>query len=98
MSLDEPLTAPEAKRLILEILGSDDGVVSFSSHAEDEMDQDGLTKVDAENIMRGGVCEEAELVNGTWRHRVRTPRIVFVVAFRSEKHIRVVTAFRNKKR
>ena len=45
------------------------------------MDKDGLTDVDAANVLRGGVVREAEWENGSWRHRIETQRIVFVVAF-----------------
>jgi hypothetical protein len=48
------------------------------------MDQDGLTDVDAVNVLRGGVVREAEWENGSWRHRVETPRMAFVVTFDPE--------------
>lgn len=50
--------------------------------------------VDVVNILRGGVVEQPELVNGTWRYRVRTQRMTVVIAFRSDAEIRVVTAWR----
>ena len=92
--LVEPLSPPEAKRLIREILET--GSVTFSKHAEEEMAKDNLTMVDVTNVLRGGVLDPAELENGSWRHRVRTPRIAVIVAFRSETELRVVTAWRFK--
>jgi hypothetical protein len=92
--LAEPLSPPEARRLIREII--ENGSVSFSKHAEEELAKDGLTMVDATNVMRGGVVEPGELENGSWRYRMRTARMVVVVAFRSEAELRVVTAWRVK--
>jgi len=92
--LVEPLSPPEARRLIREILET--GSVTFSKHAEEEMAKDNLTMVDVANVLRGGVLDPAELENGSWRYRVRTARIAVIVAFRSETELRVVTAWRFK--
>ena len=59
------------------------------------MEKDSLTTVDAANVLRAGVVEFGEEVNRTWRYRVRTQRMTFVVAFRSETAAVVVTAWRN---
>jgi hypothetical protein len=90
--LTEPLSPPAAKRLIQWILQG--GSVGLSRHAEQEMAKDNLTMVDVTNILRGGVVEQGEFENGSWRYRVRTARIAVVVAFRSETELRVVTAWR----
>jgi len=90
--LAEPLSPPAAKQLIQQILQG--GSVSFSRHAEHEMAKDNLTMVDVTNILRGGVVDPAEFENGSWHYRVRTARIVVIVAFRSETELRVVTAWR----
>lgn len=92
--LEEPLSPPEARRLIREII--ENGSVSFSKHAEQEMAKDNLTMVDATNVLRGGVIDPGELENGSWRYRARTARIAVIVAFRSETELRVVTAWRFK--
>ena len=83
----------EAKRLIARILQTG-GMVRFSGHALDEMAKDDLTTVDAANVLRGGIVEFSEEINRTWRYRVRTARMTFVVAFASEQELRVVTAWR----
>lgn len=54
------------------------------SHAREEMQKDGLTDVDAVNVLRAGIVREAEFENGSWRHRVETQRMVFVVTFDPE--------------
>jgi hypothetical protein len=92
--LADPLRPDAAKRRIVECLSR--GVVSPSKHACEEMQNDNLGIVDCINVLRAGVVEEPEQVNGTWRYRVRTAQIVVVVAFRSETHLRIVTAWRQR--
>ena len=90
---EEPLSPPDARRLVLDILA--DGEVVSSRHAAEEMAKDELTLVDCINVLRAGVVEPAELERGTWRYRVHTRRIWVVVAFRSKTRLVVVTAWRS---
>ena len=92
--VDEPFTSQHAKKLIKEILKS--GTVSFTKHAYEEMAKDELTTVDCTNVLRGGVVEPPEWIDGTWRYRVRTARMCVVIAFRSETYLTVITAWRIK--
>jgi hypothetical protein len=92
--VEEPLNPPEAKRLIMEIIKT--GTYWTSQHAEEELAKDRLTQVDAVNVLRGGVVEPAEWENGSWRYRVRTARMVVVVAFDSETELVIVTGWRIK--
>ena len=92
VAMEEPLDPAKAKQLVRTILQS--GTVSYSKHACEEMVKDGLQTVDCVNVLRGGVIDFPELVNGTWRYRVRTNRMVVVIAFGSESHVRIVTAWR----
>lgn len=80
-----PLKAAEARKLIRRLL-EEGGVVppGAGTHARKEMDKDGLTDVDAVNVLRGGVVREGEWENGSWRFRVETMKMVFVVAFDPE--------------
>lgn len=82
----------EARRRIRETLRR--GVTRFSRHALEELHADGLTTMDCEHVLRGGWVEPGELVHGTWRYRVRTPRACVVVAFRPGLELVVVTAWR----
>lgn len=91
--LSEPLSVDQAKKVILACLGSG-GTVSFSAHALREMANEQMTTVDCTNVLRGGVVEPAEWERGSWRYRVRTNVMYVVVAFRSERHLVVVTAWR----
>ena len=61
--MKEPLSPPEARRLIREILAG--GEVVSSRHAVDEMGKDDLTMVDCVNVLRGGIVEPAEFENGS---------------------------------
>ena len=80
-----PLRATDARKLIRRLLDEGRFVPpGTGTHARKEMDKDVLTDVDAVNVLRGGVVREAEFENGSWRHRVETPRMVFVVLFDPE--------------
>lgn len=83
--MTEPLEPAAAKALIRTILEA--GTVTFSRHALEELGKDELTTVDAVNALRGGVVGPGELERGTWRYRVRTARLVVVIAFRSEAEL-----------
>lgn len=71
--------------------------MAFSGHALDALADDELSTVDAVNVLRAGIVDPAEFEKGCWRYRVRTPRMVVVIAFRSATEIRVVTAWREKR-
>jgi hypothetical protein len=92
MTLREPLSPPAARKLIRAILA--EGTVNFSVHGRKEMADDHLTEIDVVNVLRGGVVEPAEWEQGSWRYRVRTARMVVVIAFRSETMLVAVTAWR----
>ncbi len=91
--MDEPLATEAVKRLIRDVLKG--GRFTYSKHAKDEMLADDLTTVDCENVLRGGVVRPGEYEHGTWRYRVETSKITVVVAFRSERELVVVTAWRS---
>jgi hypothetical protein len=93
--VEQPLRSAQARRLILAVLNH--GTVVFTGHAEAELAKDGLTTVDAVRALRGGVVDEAEWENGTWRHHVRTPRITVVVELESDLELVVVTAWRSER-
>ncbi len=90
-----PLKPPEAKQLVRGIV--ENGIVEFSAHALDEMAKDELETTDCLNLLRAGVYDPPELINGEWRYRVQTQRICVVFAFTSETRMRVVTAWRHKR-
>lgn len=76
------LRGTDAKKLIRRIIEEGRFVPPVAgSHARKEMDKDGLTDLDAVNVLRGGVVRDPEWENGSWRYRVETHRMTFVVAF-----------------
>ena len=77
-----PLKATDARTYIRRLL--EEGIFVPSDHARREMRKDDLTDADAINILRGGVVREPEWENGSWRYRVETPRMCFVVTFDPE--------------
>jgi hypothetical protein len=92
--LAEPLSPPEVRKLVRQIL--EDGTVSLTQHARDEMAKDGLETTHVENVLRGGWSEPGEWENGAWRYRIMTARIVVVIEFVDENELVVVTAWRVK--
>lgn len=86
------LDTGRVKALIRQILQA--GIVAFSGHARDEMQNDELTTGDCINVLRGGVVEPGRLERDSWRYRVKTSTICVVVTFRSETKLVVVTAWR----
>jgi hypothetical protein len=92
---DQPLHPTEVTKRIREILGK--GQLAYTAHARAEMQNDCLTTGDCMNVLRGGIVDPGELVNRTWRYRVHTPfGICFVIAFRGDDELVVITAWRDK--
>ena len=83
----------EAQKLIRAALTA--GRVGFCSHAREAMEEDALTSVEVEGILRAGAVQEPESEKGDWRYQVRTQRACVVVAFRSDVEVVVVTVWRN---
>ncbi len=81
-----PLRVPDARTYIRRLL--DEGVLVVSDHARREMGKDNLNDTDAINILRAGVVREPEWEQGSWRYRVDTPRMCFVVTFDPEPEAR----------
>lgn len=88
----EPLDPREVRRLLRQILAT--GHLVLTKHAKDQMEERDLTAPEMENALRAGLVGDGEFEMGTWRYPVSTPRFRFVVAFRSETEVAVVTAWR----
>jgi hypothetical protein len=74
------------KRILLAALQG--GEVAFTGHAVTEMRNDRIAEDEALAVLRGG---------GSWRYRVRLPRVFVVVALRSQSAAVVVTAWRTRR-
>ena len=90
----EALSLPDAKKLARTI--AEHGVVHFSNHATEEMQNDNLQAADCVNLIRGGVYEPPDFINGQWRYRIKTQQMCVVITFLSDSRLRVVTAWRNQ--
>jgi hypothetical protein len=77
-----PLRLTDARAFIRQLL--DEGILVVSDHARREMGKDDLNDADAINILRAGVVREPEWEHGSWRYRIETPRMCFVVTFDPE--------------
>lgn len=88
----DPLRASEARAAIRKIV--EQGNIIPTRHFREEAIKDGLTIVDAVNVLRGGVVEEAEWENGSWRYPVRTQLIKVIVALSSDEELVLVTIMR----
>lgn len=77
------------------------GAVRFSRHALCELEKDGLTTVDALNILKSPdskIHQDGEFENGSFRYRIETANIVVVVGFTVDgTGINVVTAWDKRK-
>jgi hypothetical protein len=96
MNDGDALTPTEAKALLVKIL-TEGGIVEYRPHARQEMAKDGITEAKVVSVLKGGVVEPAEFVNGEWRYRVRVLPIYVVVTFIAETHTAVVTAWKRKR-
>ena len=89
-----PLEPAQAKQLVRHVVQHES--VSFSKHALKEMAKDDMHSADCLNVLRGGVYEAPELIDGTWRYRVSTRQICVVISIPDQDRVRVVTAWRFK--
>lgn len=91
------LNRTQARKTVTGILKQHPENIKFTAHAEEEMVKDGLTTVDAWNVLNSGaarIVDEGELVNGTYRYRLETGYITVVVAFQHDgKGLVVVTVW-----
>lgn len=90
--LKEPLGTDDAKRLILEIL--EHGSIRPTQHWKERIGDHDLVSGDCLRVLRGGYVEGMDLVDGTWRYRVVMGDVCVVIAFRSQKSLAMVTAWR----
>ncbi len=91
----EPLHPDAAKKLARQIMAT--GQVVWPEHVWEEMAKDGLTTQDGINTIRAGAYQPAEYVKREWRYKSQTQRMSFVITFRSQNEMRVVTAWRHRR-
>lgn len=91
------LNRNQARKLILEIANRYPQNIFFSKHALAEIKKDNLTTVDIWNVVKSSdakILDEPELINGSYRYRLGTKRIMVVFAFIEKYHAVIITAWR----
>jgi hypothetical protein len=83
-----PLTAHAASDLLQGIVR--DGTVAWSLDALDRARVAGITTAECANAMLSGVADPAELRDGQWHYRLRSPRMWILLTFRSDDEAAVV--------
>lgn len=93
MLLEEPLSPPQAKLIIRQILEA--GIVTYSRpHAVDRLRTRNISTLDCENVLYGGAVGGPEFENGSWRYQVYTTKMCVVIRFQDERTLQIVTAWR----
>jgi hypothetical protein len=91
----------KARKMVSEIIGRSPANVHFSRHALEELRKDGLTTVDAWNVLTGTskIHQDGEFEGGSFRYRLETNFIMLVIAFwPNGKGLNVVTAWDKRKK
>ncbi len=91
----------KARKLVVEIVNQHPQKIAFSAHALEELANDGLTIVDAWNVLKSTaskINKDGELEKGSYRYRLETNFILLVIAFwPNGKGLNVVTAWDKRK-
>jgi hypothetical protein len=86
----------KARKILAEFFNTNPNNVSFTKHAQEQMQKRNLMSGDILNVLRAGnIYKNAELENGSWRYQIETKKITVVFAFNSPDKIRIITAWRN---
>jgi hypothetical protein len=93
----DKLNRNEARKRVALVVSKYPNNIFFSSHALEELINDGLTTIDVLNILKSHqsrICKEGEFEKGSYRYRVETKNLVVVIAFhKAGNGITVVTAW-----
>ncbi len=98
---DQRLSRNEARKQITKIMGQSPQNVRFSRHATTELENDGLTIMDAINVLKSSaskIVQDGEWENGNFRYRLETSNLLIVVGFWNDgSGLNVVTAWDKRK-
>jgi hypothetical protein len=92
--LHEPLNRHDARKLLTEIIDSDEGRVRFTGHAYDQMEARCIDESEAWIVLRNGYVESSDFIGGSWRYRITGRPCTVAVAFDSETKTVVITAWK----
>ncbi len=100
LDVSRPLAPNDARRLARVIL-QEGHSLSFSDHAVEELEADDMDMLDVTNVIRcAHRCDPAERHErtSTWTYRLHTQNMCVLVSFPSTSRVRIVTAWRTKRR
>jgi hypothetical protein len=90
------LDKTQARKFLAEFFNNNPNNVSFTKHAQEQMQKRDLMSGDILNVLRAGIIHnDPELENGSWRYHIQTKKITVVFAFNGPDKIRIITAWRN---
>ena len=97
----EKMNRQESRKLIHKIVTIAPQKVLFSRHALNELAKDGLTTLDALNVLKSSdarIHDEGEFENGSYRYRLETAKIVVVICFsHTGEQLIIVTVWDKRK-
>ena len=97
----QKLDRQEARKQVSKIISKNPNEVRFSVHATQELMKDGLTTVDAQNVLKSSdakIHQDGEFEKGSYRYRMETTNLVVVIAFTVDgSGLNVVTAWDKRK-
>jgi hypothetical protein len=98
---EQKLGINEARKQITKIINQNPENIRFSKHALKELKADGLTTVDALNILKSSnakINQDGEFEKGSFRYRLETSNLMIVVGFWCDgTGINIITAWDKKK-
>lgn len=94
MKINEPLDENHARRQIRDCIAR--GSVRWTNHVLERCSERGLTTGDCVNALKSGAVEPTGWEHGAWRYRVRAGDVTVVVAFRGQRQLTVITAWRGR--
>ncbi len=104
MILGKPQPRSEVAKTIRDWIRREDVKLTFSKHAEDEMRNDRLTRIDIVRILRSCAVMESHMGRFDWLYTAESKTVdgdavaVVVALFEAEIRIEVVTVFKRENR
>lgn len=93
--LKSMLDRTQARKKLTGILAANPNCFSYGHHFKRRLLERQMSLGDVLNVLYGGwILMDGELENGEWRYRVETERMVVVIAFLNDAHVRLVTCWR----
>ena len=88
--------SPESATALVRWLARE-GIVTWSRHGLDQAAAAGVTTLECDQALIGGIADPPEYRQGWWRYRIHWRRLCVVVVFRSDVEAVVVDAWRKQR-